>query len=301
MKVDIEGEDICVNRIVERKKENIIIENDVIVPDIKPDIVSSINTSGNVCIYKKEIVDGKAKIDGCIDTYIIYISDTEEGSIRALNTSLDFSKTIELPNSNSDMDLEIEMNLKTMDCNVINGRKVNVKAYLEVNIKTYTKEDVQILKEVKNINSIQTLNKNIIINSLIGRGETKVFAKDTLNIDNVDNLAEILKTEVRIINKDFKVSYNKILAKAEIKANIMYLTEDNRINTIEKVLPIMGFIDIQNISEENFCDVKYVAKNIIVRPNDVEEHSIYVEIELEIASSVYANKEITLIQDMYSP
>ena len=136
MKVDIEGEDICVNRIVERKKENIIIENDVIVPDIKPDIVSSINTSGNVCIYKKEIVDGKAKIDGCIDTYIIYISDTEEGSIRALNTSLDFSKTIELPNSNSDMDLEIEMNLKTMDCNVINGRKVNVKAYLEVNIKT---------------------------------------------------------------------------------------------------------------------------------------------------------------------
>ena len=210
MKVDIEGEDICVNRIVERKNENIIIENDIIVPDIKPDIISSINTSGNVCIYKKEITDGKAKIDGCIDTYIIYLSDTEEGNIRALNTSLDFSKTIELPNSNSNMDLEIEFNLKTIDCNVINGRKVNIKAYLEASLKTYTKEDVQILKEVKDVNSIQTLNKNITINSLIGKGETKVFAKDTLSIDNVDNLAEILKTEVRITNKDFKISYNKV-------------------------------------------------------------------------------------------
>ena len=53
----------------------------------------------------------------------------------------------------------------------------------------------------------------------------------------------------------------------------MYLTEDNRINCVEKNIPVMGFIDIQNISEENFCDVKYTTKNIIIRPNDMEEHS----------------------------
>lgn len=301
MKVDIEGENICVNRVVERKNETLIIENDVIVPDIKPDIINSINTSGNVCIYKKEIVDGKVKIDGCIDAYIIYLSDTEEGNIRSLNTSLDFTKTIELSNSSSDMDLELEFNLKTIDCNVINGRKVNLKAYLEVNIKTYAKEDIQILKEVKDISEIQKLDKSMTINSLIGKGESKVFAKDTLSIENIDNLAEILRAEVRVVNRDFKISYNKILAKAEVKTKIMYLTEDNRINTIEKMIPIMGFIDIQNISEENFCDVKYTTKNIVIRPNDVEEHSIYVEVEIEISSYVYENKKIQLIQDIYSP
>lgn len=301
MKVDIEGENICVNKIVERKNENIVVENDVIVPDVKPDIVSSISSSGNVCIYKKEIVDGKVKIDGCIDTYIIYLSDTEDGNIRSLNTSLDFSKTIELSNSNGSMDLEAEFNLKTIDCNVINGRKVSVKAYLGVDIKTFAKEDVQILKEVKNIEGIQSLNKNMTINSLIGKGDSKIFAKDTLTIDNIDNLAEILRSDIKIVNRDFKVSYNKILAKAEVKTKIMYLTEDNRINTIEKMIPVMGFIDIQNISEENFCDLKYLVKNITIRPNDVEEHSIYVEIEIEISSCVYENKKIELIQDIYCP
>lgn len=301
MKVDMESENICVNRIVERKSENFIIENDVIVPDIKPDIITSIHTSGNVCIYKKEILDGKVKIDGCIDTYIIYLSDTENSSVRSLNTSLNFSKTIELTNSTSEMDLDVQINLKTMDSNVINGRKVNIKGYLEVEVKTYLKDEIQILKDVKSINGIQKLNREMTINSLIGKGESKAYAKDTFNIDNIDNLAEILKADIRVINRDFKISYNKILAKAEVKVNIMYLTEDNRINCVEKNIPIMGFIDIQNISEENFCDVRYTIKNIVIRPNDTEEHSIYIEIELDVAGCVYENKKIDLIQDLYSP
>ncbi len=301
MKLDTESEDICINKVLERKSETILVESDVIVPDVKPDIISSISTNGNVCIYKKEIVDGKVKIEGSIDTYIIYISDTQEGEVRGLNTKIDFSKVIELSNVNSEIDLNVELNLKTIDCNVVNGRKVNVKAYIEVSIKTTTKENIKILKEVKNLNNMQKLNKSMTINSLIGKGETKAVAKDTIVIGNTENLAEILKTEVRVINKDFKISYNKILAKAEIKTKVMYITEDNTINTVEKLIPVMGFIDIQDISEENFCDVQYNVRNILIKPNDSEEHSIYAEIELEISSYVYANKNIDLIQDLYSP
>ena len=31
------------------------VDEDIIVPDIKPDILKTISTSGNVCIYKKEV------------------------------------------------------------------------------------------------------------------------------------------------------------------------------------------------------------------------------------------------------
>ena len=63
----------------------------------------------------------------------------------------------------------------------------------------------------------------------------------------------------------------------------------------------MGFIDIPDITEENICSVKYEIKNMIIKPNSVEEHSIYVEVEIGIMCSVYKNQEITLIQDLYSP
>ena len=132
-------------------------------------------------------------------------------------------------------------------------------------------------------------------------GENKIYAKDNIAIDNIDQLAEILKADVTICNKDIKVSYNKILAKADAKIKLMYLTEDNRVNTVEAKIPVVGFIDIPNVTEENICDVYYDIKNIIIKPNSSEEHSIYVEIEIEVKAIVYETKQINLIQDLYSP
>ena len=58
MAIETLKENLCVNQIIGKAKENIIAEGDVIIPDIKPDILSTINTNGTVCIYKKEILDG---------------------------------------------------------------------------------------------------------------------------------------------------------------------------------------------------------------------------------------------------
>jgi len=57
MLLNLKKEKVCVNKIVGQKLENIIVEGDVIVPDIKPDILNTINTSGTICIYKREAMD----------------------------------------------------------------------------------------------------------------------------------------------------------------------------------------------------------------------------------------------------
>ena len=49
------------------------------------------------------------------------------------------------------------------------------------------------------------------INNLVGSGCCRASAKDTIPLKEGDNLAEILKTEVKLINSEMKVSYNKVL------------------------------------------------------------------------------------------
>lgn len=132
-------------------------------------------------------------------------------------------------------------------------------------------------------------------------GSTKVIAKDTIVIDGIDNLAEIMKINLDIVNIESKVSYNKVLAKADAAIKIMYLTDDNRVNTVESKIPVMGFVDILNVTDDNICDVKNELKNLVVKPNNVEEHSIYVEAEIELSLFVYQNKPLELIQDLYNP
>ena len=81
----------------------------------------------------------------------------------------------------------------------------------------------------------------------------------------------------------------------------MYLTEDNRINTVDVKLPIMGFIDMKDVNEQNPCDYDFEIKNMVIKPNSTTEHSIYVEIEVGIMATSYVNQDINVIQDLYSP
>lgn len=301
MSIDVNKENLCINKIVGQKSEHIVVEGDIIVPDIKPDILNTISTTGNVCIYKKEVLDNKIRIDGNVNVYVIYLADNEEGNIRSLNNSIDFTQIIDFEGCISNMSLDENVVIKSIECKVLNGRKINIKATLQIDAKVYSNENIDIIKEVNNICDIQCLRSDLQINSLVGAGTSKAYAKDTIVIDNIDNLAEILKVDLSIINKDIKISYNKVLAKADANVKILYLTEDNRIKMIENNIPVMGFIDIENISDENLCDMKYKLKNVIVKPNVVEEHSIYVEVEIELYCRAYENKQIDIIQDLYSP
>lgn len=276
-------------------------EEDFIVPDIKPDILNTIRTNGTVCIYKKEVMDGKVRIEGSINVYIMYLADDETSSIRSLNTTLSFSQTIDFEKVKEGMLLEDKIALKSLEAKVINGRKVNVRAMLDLDLKIVSNEELEFVKEIDDIKDAQTLDRSITLNSLLGSGFTKVYAKDTIVIDSLDNLAEIMKVDFTIINKETKISYNKVLVKADACVKMVYLTEDNRICTTSNLIPVMGFIDMPDVTDENICDVQYEIKNLLVKPNNIEEHSIYVEAELEINARVYQSKQLNIIEDLYSP
>lgn len=301
MVVDTIKENICINKLITTKKEIIFVEGDVIVPDSKPDILNTICTSGTICMYKKEISNEKIRIDGNINTYIMYLSEDSQDKIRGINTSLDFSENIAVSNCKEEMNAIIETNLKTIECKVINGRKLGIKASVEVEIKIYDKEEVQIVNDIQNTDEIQMLKEDLKVNSLVGTGETKIYAKDTISIDAIDNLAEILKSNICICDRDIKISYQKVLTKAEAQIKLMYLTEDGRINTVNAKIPIVGFVDISDVSEENICEVNYEIKNIVIKANSTEEHSIYIEIEVAVSVIAYESKSINIIQDLYSP
>ena len=299
--VNIAKENLCINKIVSEKNEIIFAEGDMIVPDSKPDILNTICTSGVACVYKSELQEGRIRIDGGVNTYIMYMPEGIEEGVRGLNTTLDFSQNIEVEGTTPEMQAFVTTSVKSIEAKVINGRKIGIKAALEVSIKVFAKEDAEIVNDVLDGDGVQILKSELSINSLLGTGTTKIYAKDTVQIDAIDQLAEILKVSTNVVDKDIKISYNKVLTKAEANIKIIYLTEDNRINEINPRIPIVGFIDIPEVSELNTCDVNYELRNAIIKPQPQEEHAIYLELEYEVSCNVYEEKNINLIQDLYRP
>lgn len=301
MVVDTTRQNISLSKIVGQKSENVVVEGDVIVPDIKPDILNVISTSGNICIYKKEVQDGKVRFDGCVQVSIIYLADNEEQSTRGMSTVIDFTKIVDFDGCKQHMNLSNQFKMKHIGAQVINGRKVSIKAELGLEVKVYTNEEVDLITQIDSKIKVQKLSHMAEVNLQVGSGTTKVYAKENLTLDEIDHLAEILRVDFRITGKDKKLSYNKVLAKADAEISILYLTEDNRMNKVEAAIPVMGFVDIQNISEENICDTAYELKNLVIKPNTEDGREIYVEAEIEISCDAFEKRQIEVTEDLYSP
>lgn len=300
MVVETAKNQIILNQIVGQKKENRQVETDVIVNDIKPDVLKIISINGIASIYKKEVMDEKIRIDGAINTYIIYMADDEKGSVRSLNTNLDFNQIIDIENCRENMQTNININIKNFESKIINGRKLNIKANLETSVDVYSNELCDIITNVENMNNLQLLKNTGTITALVGSGNNRVVARDTIAIDVADDLAEIMQVDFKVVGEETKISYNKVLSKADASVEILYLTEDNRICSASTKIPIMGFVDIQDVNEACECEVQNNLVNLTIKPNNLEEHSITIEAEIEVVCSAYEAKEITMIEDLYS-
>ena len=233
--VDFETEKICLNQIINQKKDNFCAEENIIIPDVKPDILSTIDSSGNVYIYKKEIVNGRLKIDGGVYTYVMYIADNEQNDIRGLHTVIDFSQSIEIEKLTQDMDFDCDLNIRNIECKILNGRKINIKINLEANIKVFSNNEKEFVKSINDTQKIQMISNSTTVNSLKGKGETVAIAKDTITIN--DNLADILSSDISIKNKDIKINYLELIQNINIDIknidlNVNIGTEDAGITAI---------------------------------------------------------------------
>ena len=167
MEVDVTKQNITVNKLVNTKKETVTIEGDMIVPDVKPDILNTIVTVGNVCIYKKEVLDGRVRFDGSVNLNVIYLADSETDTTRGLTTALDFTQIIDVDYCRSGMELRNNITIKDIECKVLNGRKINTRIVLEIEVYIYSNEEINILKQINNVEDIQTLNSKMQFNNLV--------------------------------------------------------------------------------------------------------------------------------------
>ena len=73
--------------MLERKCQavsQVTFDEDMNVPDVKPDMGRMIQKKGSVQIEDIQISEGKAYIAGALQVYILYVSDSEERNIESL-------------------------------------------------------------------------------------------------------------------------------------------------------------------------------------------------------------------------
>ena len=292
-------EKLKINKKVVEQTKTIHVTNDIIVPDIKPDIISIVTTNGVPYIYKQENEKNRVKVDGNIDSYIVYLS--VDGDTRSIQTTLNFNDILENNDIKENSYVRYKIELETLNARVLNERKITLSATISINYTISEIQEIEIKDDfLRDIPELQKQEESLKIKSLVGINTAKASIKEDINIDNLDEIAEILKVDVEITKSEEKISYNKVLAKGEFNIDIVYMTEDSRIGNVKNMFPIMSFVDIENIKEEDITVFEYNIKNMLIKLNNKDNHSITIQIDFEIYCEVYEEKEMVILKDAYS-
>ena len=108
-----------------------------------------------------------------------------------------------------------------------------------------------------------------------------------------------------MIHCDYKISYNKILVKADLKMNLVYVA-DNEAMTLERfdtLVPIAGFIDLTGVNEKNFITIDTDLNSAYVKPiyQDLKANGVNLEAQIEICAKAYEDKTLEVLSDLYNP
>ncbi len=287
----------------ERKKIN--VEGDVNVPDIKPDILSIVSVSGGAYITKKEITENKIRVDGTVDVCLIYVSDDEYSTLRGINNTFNFTEYIDLAGVSDNSFVKMKCVSGALECKVVNGRKVSVKCPVTLDVEACKEQKYEIGKDIVDDRKIELKKENIHFKTLYNCKCEDTTINETINFnENDEPIGEILQAKMKIVGKDYKTSYNKILAKAEAIVKIVYIADNDRnsVETFETKIPVMGFIDVDGLTDNMEICLDYAIKSFNVKPvyQDLKATAIAVDSEIQICAFIYHTVNFDVISDLYS-
>lgn len=106
----------------------ITFDEDLNVPDIKPDVGRMIQKKGEIHIDDVQISEGHAFLTGALMVYLLYVSDSEERRIQSLLGTLPIGETMHLEGLENGDKVRVKWDIEDLSVQLINSRKLNIKA-----------------------------------------------------------------------------------------------------------------------------------------------------------------------------
>lgn len=306
MSLELVKESIKINNLMGEDTAQTIVEHDIIVPDTNPDAVRVLLIDGEVFEKSSEVLQDKVAVNGTIRYKILYVSDDEDHKIRSINASSDFSYGVDVLNARFGMKANIKCDIEHIDYEILYGRKIKVKVIVKIEAKVSEDIEQDFVNNINGIEDVEILKDNIDVNSSLGENNAYCNVNESIDIPaGKPTVKEILRSDVKVVGKDYKVSDNKIIAKGDLNILTLYIADDeeNSIQYMEHELPFTQFIEIQGVNDVCECEVDYKVVNYSLIPredNDGELRVLNAEVELMLKAQAYEKKQVEVIADAYS-
>ncbi|MBE7048134.1 MAG: DUF3794 domain-containing protein [Ruminococcaceae bacterium] len=305
MQIDFKKEIIPVNEMKWHQNTTLLVEGDVIVPDIKPDIRQVLMTEADAIIEGVTRDDGKLNVTGTVVIRILYIADEEALSPKSMETKFDFKDSIDMPGEEME-DINVKATTEHIEFSLINSRKLNMKVVVSLAAKGYAKRALSFLTDVLGEGTLQTRKSPLSLYHVVADTPRDIVITEAIEVPSAKmDIDEIIMLNIKASRGDCKIMSGKILLKGSLLVNTLYNGVDAEagIQHMEHEIAFSEMVDVEGLQDDCMCHVTYSVKNVYYTlKEDMNGDPRLISLDVVLRADIIASKtqDIHIIDDCYS-
>ncbi len=304
--MELERKYVSLNHRKGQAVSQVTMEEDLNVPDQKPDIFRIVHRQGEFRADEVKGEDGKAKVRGIFLYRILYISESSERMPEILEGSIPVDEVVFLNELEEGDELDFHWELEDLHASMIHSRKANVKCILVLTVEAFKEQPAALVGSPEG-------NQDLFLNTCPVRLQQEaIHRKDTLRVKEEMNLPpgrpnirRILWREMRLQGIDVRQEEGKFQVKGELSVFFLYESEEEsgRLQWLEQSIPFHQELECESCHADLFgkAEVTLGRWELELQPDyDGEPRMVRIDAVLEFLLRYFEDSTRDVLCDAYS-
>ena len=304
MELQMQKQTVCINELVFDSQTEQPVEADLLLPDYCPDIQRILHCDLCCLIHSTRAEQQRLTVDGELRLSVLYVSDS--GTVRGIDQKQPFTRHLESKTVLSQPLIEVLPKVDYLNCRAVSSRRLEIRGAVTLKVKAINCAKSELLKDCKG-QGIQLKKAVLSADSCVSDTENLFTVREELDLGAHQPIAQILSSRMDVQLSDHKVISGKIIAKGDLKLQLLYLPlsadEKELPQELEYSLPFSQIIPAEGADDdENCCLSLFLAGwDVQAKPDvDGELKILAVEAQLRALTAVHRTQELSVVQDCYS-
>lgn len=295
------------------------IDDDFNIPDSREDVDKVIMSRGNVIVENTDVLEGRIVVSGIVVFKILYQSasgeedsDSDKGDVPVVcfESEIPFEESVVVEDSHEEIKpgdrVDGTYTLEDLYITVINSRKIEVRGLVGMKLAVYDRASIEAAVDVANASGISCCYKKFSCTNMVTSCKDMIKVKEEIQLPaSKPNINRLIWDEVSFRKFDMKPMNGSISVSFEMELFAIYKGEEEGtpLSFVNVTKEINSSIECPGVYEDMILDgfVTPGKGNVTVKQDsDGEDRIIYVEYNLAAEARVYEDRDINILEDMFS-
>lgn len=296
---------IHMDRIRAEAVTQITLEDDVNIPENKPDVSTLNLEKGEIVIEEIKPGTDMVTVRGHLAYALLYHTTEEGSSLVVLEGRLPLEEKINLQGAVPSDTVAVDSEVEDLTVGMINSRKLNVQSLVTLTARVEELYDEEAPIAIHGEETVEYRRRQLNLAQIaICKNDIFRLREEVALPANYPNIFQILWSNLSLGDVEFKVMEEKLTISGEVHLFVLYEGEgeEHPIRPFETTLPFSGVLECHGCRDGMLPDIRYRLgqQELSVRPDfDGEERSIGLELVMDMSIRIYEEEKLEILSDIY--